>query len=77
MVCTTILSVILGKIVIRIHNAEWYIEIDCFILSLLRSFLVLFCGGARSGISSSDKLPDPNPGLQSRVCIRWLSTVMF
>ena len=41
MVGTTILSVILGKIVIRIHSAEWYIEIDCFILSLLRSYPVM------------------------------------
>ena len=73
MVGTTILSAILGKIVIRIHSAEWYIEIDCFILSFLRSFLVnLVFGGARG-----DKLPDPNRGFQSRVCIRWLSAVMF
>ena len=78
MVGTTILSAILGKIVIRIHSAEWYIEIDCFILSFLRSLLVnLVFGGARGGISSSDKLPDPNRGFQSRVCIRWLSAVMF
>ena len=65
---------------IRIHSAEWYIEIEIVSSKVFYAhswYWSVVDGGARSGISSSDKLPDPNRGFQSRVCYRWLSAVMF